>query len=122
MPDLDTTPSEGIDLIEPAPEGRPVPRHPLDDHRVRLLSLRGPRRSGHRGSSPEREIVAQFLTLGGDEAYLYGYEPGELIQELPCTWGQNMLFQTDGDGIIRHRMATGLGAAAIGALAPGTGR
>lgn len=56
------------------------------------------------------DLVGQFLTLGGDAAYLYGYEPNELIEELPGAWGQNMLFQWSETGGVRHRMATYHGA------------
>jgi hypothetical protein len=40
---------------------------------------------------------ANFLALGGQTAYIYGYEPSELIRELPyCnTWGNLTLFQSD---------------------------
>lgn len=62
------------------------------------------------GALLNAEVVGLFLTLGGDEAYLYGYESGELSQELPCTWGNLMLFMTDRNGKIKYRMPTYYGA------------
>ena len=43
------------------------------------------------------DIVAQFLTLGGRRAYLYGYEPNTLIHESTAcdTWGNLTLFLRD---------------------------
>jgi hypothetical protein len=58
------------------------------------------------GALLNAEIVALFLTLGGERAYLYGYEPNYLIQELPCAWGNNMMFLTNDAGRIRARLAT----------------
>jgi hypothetical protein len=58
------------------------------------------------GALLNAEIVGQFLTLGGSAAYLYGYEPNELISELPCTWGNNMLFLRDKNGRARSPLAT----------------
>ena len=44
------------------------------------------------GAILNAEAVAMFLSFGGSKAYLYGYEPNELLHEKPCTWGNNMLF------------------------------
>jgi len=44
------------------------------------------------GALVNAESVARFLTYGGARTYLYGYEPGELINDRPCSWGNNMLF------------------------------
>ncbi len=44
------------------------------------------------GAILNAETVALFLTEGGARAYLYGYEPGELLHDRRCTWGNNMLF------------------------------
>ncbi len=44
---------------------------------------------GIEGALLNADTVGLFLTLGGDRAYLYGYEPNELISEDPCTWGNN---------------------------------
>ncbi len=52
------------------------------------------------------ESVAQFLTLGGRRAYLFGYEPNEVIQEVPCTWGINAMFLLGEEGEIKYRLAT----------------
>lgn len=38
------------------------------------------------------DIVGTFLAHGGTRAYLYGYEPNELINEKGCSWGNNMIF------------------------------
>jgi hypothetical protein len=62
------------------------------------------------GALLNADIVGQFLTLGGDETYLYGYEPNELIQELPCAWGNNMLFLRDESWKARYELATYHGA------------
>ena len=59
------------------------------------------------GALLNAETVAQFLTLGGARAYLYGYEPNELIHEKACSWGNNMLFLLDDEkGGIRSRFPT----------------
>jgi hypothetical protein len=44
------------------------------------------------GAILNADTVGTFLAFGGAKAFLYGYEPGELLHELPCTWGNNMLF------------------------------
>lgn len=51
------------------------------------------------GALLNADIVGQFLTLGGDAAYFYGYEPNSLIKELTkCeAWGNLALFLTDGN-------------------------
>jgi hypothetical protein len=38
------------------------------------------------------DVVATFLAFGGAKTFLYGYEPGNLLHEASCTWGNNMLF------------------------------
>lgn len=65
---------------------------------------------GIEGALLNAETVGLFLTLGGDRAYLYGYEPNEVISELRCTWGNNMLFGIDAGGSIKYRTATYYGA------------
>jgi hypothetical protein len=54
------------------------------------------------GAVFDADVAAEFLALGGQTAYLYGYEPSELIRELAqCpTWGNLVLFQADS----RHRI------------------
>ncbi len=52
------------------------------------------------------DILGQFLTLGGDKAFLYGYEPTYPDQNHGCGWGNNMLFGMDENGkIIYHTAA-----------------
>jgi hypothetical protein len=48
------------------------------------------------GAVLDADVAAQFLALGGQRAYLYGYEPSELIEELPgcSSWGNLMLLQS----------------------------
>ena len=62
------------------------------------------------GALLNADIVGLFLTLGGDRAYLYGYEPNEVISDQPCTWGNNMLFGMDERGEVMYRTATYYGA------------
>ena len=65
---------------------------------------------GLEGALLNADTVGLFLTLGGDRAYLYGYEPNEVISESPCTWGNNMLFGVGEGGRIKFRTATYYGA------------
>jgi hypothetical protein len=67
------------------------------------------------GARPEIDIegalfnadaVANFLMLGGEQTFLYGYEPNELLQEVECSQGNNMLFLMGDDGKIAYRMPT----------------
>jgi hypothetical protein len=58
------------------------------------------------GALLNADIVGRFLTLGGDAAYLYGYEPNSLIDEQHGSWGNNMLFLKDRSGRIRAPIAT----------------
>ena len=62
------------------------------------------------GALLNADIVGKFLTLGGDQAFLFGYTPGYIDRDFPCTAGNNMLFSMDGDGNITHRFATYFGA------------
>ncbi len=52
------------------------------------------------GALLNAEIAAEFLTLGGKAAYLYGLEPGEVISENNAcnAWGNLMLFQAAPEG------------------------
>lgn len=53
------------------------------------------------------ELAAQFLTLGGARAYLYGYEPNPLMDENPChSWGELTLWLADDNGKARKPLAT----------------
>jgi hypothetical protein len=63
------------------------------------------------------DSACHFLEAGGETAYLYGYEPGSLINEVPASgknagraWGNNMLFLADDEGRIQSRMPTYYGA------------
>ena len=61
------------------------------------------------GALLNAEIAAQFLTLGGSQAYLYGYEPDTPIQEAAGgsqTWGNLALWLADNDGQARKPLAT----------------
>jgi hypothetical protein len=62
------------------------------------------------GALLNADLVARFLTMGGDQAFLYGYTPSEVLHDNPCSAGQNMLFSMDEGGNITHRFATYFGA------------
>lgn len=64
------------------------------------------------GAILNTEIVAQFLTLGGEAAYLYGYEPVELMNETRncISWGNLTLFQSDEHNRILRPLAAYYGA------------
>ncbi len=62
------------------------------------------------GALLNADIVGRFLSLGGDQAFLFGYTPGYVNRDEPCTAGNNMLFSMDGEGNISHRFATYFGA------------
>jgi hypothetical protein len=65
---------------------------------------------GIEGALLNADIVGKFLTLGGDQVFLFGYPPGNVDRDFPCTAGNNMLFSMDEDGRITHRFATYFGA------------
>jgi hypothetical protein len=65
---------------------------------------------GIEGALLNADIVGRFLTLGGDQAFLYGYTPDQPAAEMTCTTGGNMLFSMDDDGNITHRFAAYFGA------------
>jgi len=50
------------------------------------------------GALLNADSVARFLTLGGDVAYLYGYEASQVIKETECSVGNNMMFFLDERG------------------------
>ena len=58
------------------------------------------------GALLNADAVANFLLLGGEQTFLYGYEPNELLDEVPCSRGNNMLFLIGSDGRISYRTPT----------------
>src|SRR5207253_785478 len=50
------------------------------------------------GALLNADTVATFLTQGGAQTFLYGYEPNEIIQEVDCSSGNNMLFLLGDEG------------------------
>ena len=62
------------------------------------------------GALLNADIVGTFLTLGGEQTFLYGYEPNEVIHEAPCSSGNNMLFELNDRGAITYRMPVYYGA------------
>ena len=62
------------------------------------------------GALLNADSVGTFLMLGGEQTFLYGYEPNDIIQEVDCSSGNNMLFLLGADGNISYRMPTYYGA------------
>lgn len=62
------------------------------------------------GALLNADAVGNFLALGGEQTFLYGYEPNEVIEEEPCTAGNNMLFLIGEAGNITYRLPTYYGA------------
>lgn len=62
------------------------------------------------GALLNADSVGRFLTMGGEAAYLYGYEASEIIKEQECSSGNNMLFFRDERGHIKQPTATYWGA------------
>jgi hypothetical protein len=52
------------------------------------------------------QTVGTFLSLKGSRTYLYGYEPGYLMNELGCSWGNLMMLQMDSKTPSIHRLST----------------
>jgi hypothetical protein len=52
------------------------------------------------------QTVGTFLALTGSRAYLYGYEPGYLMNELGCSWGNLMMLQMAGKNSSINRLST----------------
>jgi hypothetical protein len=50
------------------------------------------------------DVVGRFLTLGGDQAFLFGYAASQPVMD-QCTAGNNMLFFMDSDGNIKYPYA-----------------
>ena len=61
------------------------------------------------GALLNADIIGKFLTLGGDQAFLFGYTAGYVDRDFPCTAGNNMLFSLEDDRI-QYRFATYFGA------------
>jgi hypothetical protein len=58
------------------------------------------------GALFDAEVLAAFFTNGGNKAYLYGYEPNVLADELKCSsWGNLMLLQMDETSHQLNRLA-----------------
>lgn len=62
------------------------------------------------GALLNADSVGRFLTMGGEAAYLYGYEANAIIKEQSCSAGNNMLFFRDDRGRITTPTATYWGA------------
>ncbi|HEY7876803.1 MAG TPA: discoidin domain-containing protein [Gemmatimonadaceae bacterium] len=55
----------------------------------------------------DADAVANFLTLGGTQAFLYGWEPSPMDRNSRCdTWGDNTMFLSDTLRRIRYPTAT----------------
>jgi hypothetical protein len=52
------------------------------------------------------DAVGTFLSLGGSKAYLYGYEPNYLQDELKCSWGNLMMLQLNEKTDELNRLST----------------
>lgn len=52
------------------------------------------------------DTVGTFLTAGGTKAYLYGYEPDTLIDEVKCSWGNLMMLQMRNSDEKLNRLST----------------
>src|SRR4029077_14105474 len=52
------------------------------------------------------DTVGAFLTSGGSESYLYGYEPNYLQDELKCSWGNLMMLQLNLENDHLNRLST----------------
>lgn len=59
------------------------------------------------GALFDAELLGRFLSLGGANAYLYGYEPTYLDRDPRCdAWGNNALFLATSRRGIRHPLAS----------------
>ena len=57
------------------------------------------------GALFQADVVGSFLTQRGAKAYLYGYEPNYLIDELKCSWGNLMMLQLGPDSDQVNRLS-----------------
>src|SRR5205807_559175 len=62
------------------------------------------------GALLNADVVGKFLTLGGDQAFLFGYTPSWADRDFSCTAGNNMLFGFGDDDHIAYRFASYFGA------------
>lgn len=67
------------------------------------------------GALINAEIVAQFLSLGGNTSYYYGLEPNDPGNEVECAgrsdnWGNLMLMQLGADNRVRWKLPAYYGA------------
>lgn len=58
------------------------------------------------GALLNTETACQFLAQKGAASFLYGYEPGSLMDDWGNSWGNNMILLLDGKGGIRAPTAT----------------
>ncbi|HWD38003.1 MAG TPA: hypothetical protein VG944_04090, partial [Fimbriimonas sp.] len=65
----------------------------------------GPQEVELPGALLNLDIVGTFLSLGGSRAYLYGYEPNEVITEKGL-WGNLMMLEENSDGGSPIRLPT----------------
>jgi hypothetical protein len=65
------------------------------------------------GALFQADVVGSFLTQGGARAYLYGYEPNYLVDELKCSWGNLMMLQLNPKSEKLNRLSTYYGARLI---------
>jgi len=61
---------------------------------------------GIEGGLLDADVVGQFLSLGGDQAFLYGYTPGYPDRDQPCSVGNNLMFGADESGGVASKFAT----------------
>jgi len=65
------------------------------------------------GALFQADVVGSFLTQGGAKAYLYGYEPNYLTDELKCSWGNLMMLQLNPNSEQVNRLSGYYGAQLI---------
>lgn len=58
------------------------------------------------GALFQADVVGSFLSEGGARAYLYGYEPNYLVDELKCSWGNLMMLQLNPRNGRLNRLST----------------
>ncbi len=57
------------------------------------------------GALFQADALGTFLSCGGNRAYVYGYEPNYLENELKCSWGNLMMLQIKKDGGVNRLAA-----------------